>query len=80
MSSADGLECTHDGFICSFLPDPPLDVTCSGEILTPVPYKEDICYVHYEACVEWGGVQLPLRIEAGKEAKEKTSFFSHELP
>ena len=78
----NGLEWVNDTFIWSFSPDPSLDVISSREIYQLlVPYKEGICYLHYKACIKWGGGAGPRKNRAQKEAKgEKNQFFSRGAP
>lgn len=49
-----------------------------------IPYKEDICCLHYQACVEWGGHAGPNENRSWKRNKEKkkghpVSLFQHKV-
>lgn len=76
MSSASGLEYTHDGLVWSFLRYYLLCWTTPKILLTVVPYKD----IHLDICREQ--VQVLARVEARKEAKEtkQNRFFFHGVP
>lgn len=49
--------------------------------LTPVPFKEDICYLHFKACAEWGEGEDPSKDRSQRRSKgRKTTLFSHRVP
>ena len=60
-------------------PSHSLDVNCFARRLQRyyllVPYKENICYLHYKACVEWDGDSGPSKNQIRKRAKDKIGAF-----
>ena len=67
------IEYTCNSFLWSFSPGPSLGITSSREV------KEDICPLHYKACVKWGGGAVELREpESGEfSARSKLTFPWH---
>ena len=68
------------------LPGHSLDVTyCAGSLQRYhyhfVPYKEDICCLHYKACVEWDEGAGPSKNRSWKRSKrKKKAVFFHGVP
>ena len=70
MCSTGSLEHTYGRFLQTFSSGSSLDVICSREIMSSFPYREDVHYLHYKACVKWGVGTGPSKNGSRKRSKK----------